>query len=78
MPRAMSRRPVYRERTSWVTAVSAMKRLAPPSRATAVSRAVSSAGTSKVCRAPAEVRTAGRGRSAGSSRGSVPASFSRQ
>ncbi len=78
VPSAISSRPLQRASTSWVRAVTTMKRLAPRSRPSAFSSRASSAGIAKWCWAPAEVRTAGRGRSVGSSSGSRPARRSRQ
>ncbi len=78
VPRATSRCPLRRPSSSWVAAVSSMKRLTPCSRPTRASPVAVAAGTAKVWTAPLPVRTAGRGRSAGSSSGSRPASRSCQ
>lgn len=77
VPSAMSRWPDQRARTALTAAVSAMNRLAPRCRASALSPAVVAAGTVKRRTAPAESRTAGRGRSVGSSSGAIPFSCSR-
>ncbi len=78
VPSARSSRPLQRASSSWVRAVTTMKRLARSVRPSAASPSATPGGTAKVCTAPAEVRTAGRGRSPGSSSGSSPANCSRQ
>jgi hypothetical protein len=78
VPTAMSSCPDQRANSTWQAATSAMNRVPSWCCARVLSAPATSAGTVKVCTAPRLVRTAGRGRSVGSSSGGTPASRSRQ
>ena len=75
VPSATSSWPAYRANSTWQAATSTVNSVVSRSRASRTSRAVTSRGTANWCTAPAVVRTAGRGRSVGSSSGAVPASW---
>ncbi len=74
VPTAMSSWPDQRCSSTWQAAASTMNSVASVPRASSRSRPVTPAGTANPTVAPAEVRTAGRGRSAGSSSGVTPSS----
>ncbi len=78
VPTAMSVLPVYRLNSTLNAASVAMNGVAPRSRASRERRAATSAGTVNGATAPVSSRTAGRGRSVGSSSGATPASRRRQ
>ncbi len=78
VPTAMSLLPVYRLSSTWKAARQAMNGVAPYSCASLVRAVATSAGTVNGTTAPLSSRTAGRGRSVGSSSGASPASRFRQ
>lgn len=69
---------VQRENTTFAAASSTMNSVAPRSFASVRNACTTSSEISNRCTAPADVRTAGRGRSEGRSTGGSPASFVRQ
>ncbi|CAM5361350.1 hypothetical protein SANTM175S_04200 [Streptomyces antimycoticus] len=75
VPTAMSRPPDSRASRIWDAATSVMNRVVPRLCPNSLRRRLTSAGTVNSTVAPCFVRTAGRGRSVGSSSGGTPANW---